>query len=541
MGFRDEKKQTLPRDEEETRSALNSAPLSEREKRSPSVATFPLYGPVDALDNPPPFELSLAGHETAPWHAYGDVAKWEPEFRALASALDRGRALGEWNLAFAHLRAGARRALACCRAEQYAHFAELLEQLAADEPNPMVTLTRAEPHSSDAPGVGGVSSDDTRALRLSTLREKLATSETDHAARILRVTFGRRAVAEKQLRSGLRDRKLLSEASSNANDDELNEDEEASLRGFPHGESDMADPPTLAEMLAATRVLRGIWVHAPASCAAAGAAGAAGALTRALEPAGAPPPPPRDSPSDLLQRALEQWRLDQGLEADDEKRSGRGSRPSDDIADTAFVSSSSPPPLKVAFPEGKGEDGSTNASLVSIGWDVEDPELSFGQPSLDVVRCEILEALLSLMARDERSQSAFVKRGGVFVVAGYLVPWLALESDEAPGELVQRCIVFLGVLIRHVLPTTGTDADAESGQGLAARAEATLEATIGAETTAEILEAAAHLHDVGDEGENENENENDADASGDDASESASPYGVSPRRPSSREAARFRV
>ncbi|MGB1604156.1 MAG: hypothetical protein ACPIOQ_66100, partial [Promethearchaeia archaeon] len=48
-----------------------------------------------------------------------------------------------------------------------------------------------------------------------------------------------------------------------------------------------------------------------------------------------------DSPSDLLQRALEQWRLDQGLEADDEKRSGRGSRPSDDIADTAFVSPAS--------------------------------------------------------------------------------------------------------------------------------------------------------------------------------------------------------
>jgi hypothetical protein len=143
---------------------------------------------------------------------------------------------------------------------------------------------------------------------------------------------------------------------------------------------------------------------------------------------------------------------------------------------------------------------------VSIGWDVEDPEAVFGQPSLDVVRCEILEALLSLMARDEPSQSAFVKRGGVRVVAGYLVPWLAEERDEAPGELVQRCIVFLGVLIRHVLPTTGTDADAESGQGLAARAEATLEATIGAETTAEILEAAAHLHDVGDEGENENEN-----------------------------------
>ena len=524
MAFRDEKKETLG-DEEKTRSAFD-APLSEREKRGREARSNELFGP-SAADNPPPFEPALVGHGAAPWHAYGDVAAWEPEFRALASALDRGRALGEWNLAFAHLRAGARRALACCRAEQYAHFAELLEQLAADEPNPSLTLTRAEPNPtpSDAPGVGGVPTDEMRALRLSTLREKLATSETDHAARILRVTFGRRAVAEKQLRSGLRDRERL-EASSNANDDDSNEDDETSLTER-HGESDMADPPTLAEMLAATRVLRGFWVHAPASCAAAGAAGAADALTRALEPAGAPPPPPRDSPSDLLQRALEQWRLDRG-EADD-SRSG-ATRPSSSAEDTERVSSSSPRPLKVAFPEGKGEDGS-HSSVVSIGWDVEDVEQEFGQPSLDVVRCEILEALLSLMARDEPSRRAFVKREGVRVVAGYLVPWLAEERDEAPGELVQRCIVFLGVLIRHVLPTT----QGHDGQSLAARAEATLEATIGAETAAEILEAAAHLHDVGDEGENEN----DADASGDDASESASPYGVSPRRPSSREAARL--
>ena len=266
MAFRDEKKETLG-DEEKTRSAFD-APLSEREKRGREARSNELLGP-SAADNPPPFEPALAGHGAAPWHAYGDVAAWEPEFRALASALDRGRALGEWNLAFAHLRAGARRALACCRAEQYAHFAELLEQLAADEPNPSPTLTQAEPNPtpSDAPGVGGVPSDETRALRLSTLREKLETSETDHAARILRVTFGRRAVAEKQLRNGLRDRERL-EASSNANDDDSNEDDEASLTER-HGESDMADPPTLAEMLAATRVLRGFWVHAPASCAAA--------------------------------------------------------------------------------------------------------------------------------------------------------------------------------------------------------------------------------------------------------------------------------
>ena len=199
-----------------------------------------------AADNPPPFKPALAGVSEAPWHAYGDVAAWEPEFRALASALDRGRALGEWNLAFAHLRAGARRALARCRAEQYARFAELLEGLAADE-------TRRDE-------TGDETGDETRALRLSTLREKLATTETDHAARILRVTFGRRAVAEKQLL-----RRGDARSGSDLENDE-NDENDASLLA---GESDMADPPTLAEMLAATRVLRGCWVHAPASCAAA--------------------------------------------------------------------------------------------------------------------------------------------------------------------------------------------------------------------------------------------------------------------------------
>ena len=155
----------------------------------------------------------------------------------------------------------ARRALARCRAEQYARFAELLERLAADE-------TRRDE-------TGDETGDETRALRLSTLREKLATTETDHAARILRVTFGRRAVAEKQLL-----RRSDARSGSDLENDE-NDENDASLLA---GESDMADPPTLAEMLAATRVLRGCWVHAPASCAAAGAAGAAGADSRARAP-----------------------------------------------------------------------------------------------------------------------------------------------------------------------------------------------------------------------------------------------------------------
>ena len=479
-----------------------------RERKTSSAGT-------SAADEPPPFAPPALDTAQAPWHAYGDVAAWEPEFRALASALDRGRALGEWNLAFAHLRAGARRALARCRAEQYARFAALLERLA--EPEPSRDDTSRDTSRRDVQ----ISS---RALRLSTLREKLETTETDHAARILRVTFGRRAVAEKQLRRrrdgtrGEESARRGADAGGDAFLDE-NEDDDASLLA---GESDMADPPTRAEMLAATRVLRGCWVHAPASCAAAGAAGAADALTRALEPVGAPPPPPRDSPSDLLQRALEQWHLDRES-LDESKRNADGLSASDRHA----------PPLKVAFPEGRDSlDGDVAHAAVSIGWDVADPETAFGQPSPDSVRCEILEALLSLMARDGASCAAFVARGGVRVAAGYLLPWLAEDKDEAPGELVQRCIVFLGVLIRHVLPAH-RDAGGPGGPGLAARAEATLEATIGAETTAEILEAAEDLHDIfaheGDEGELWSEN-------GDAGSEyGGSPYGVSPRRPASRE------
>ena len=153
----------------------------------------------------------------------------------------RSTAGASWagNLAFAHLRAGARRALARCRAEQYARFAELLEGLAADE-------TRRDE-------TGDETGDETRALRLSTLREKLATTETDHAARILRVTFGRRAVAEKQLL-----RRSDARSGSDLENDENAENAASQLAG----ETATADPPTWAEMLAPTRVLRGCWVHA---------------------------------------------------------------------------------------------------------------------------------------------------------------------------------------------------------------------------------------------------------------------------------------
>lgn len=83
----------------------------------------------ERVDNPPPFRPKLGGRCRAPWHGGGDVHTWEPEFQALAAALDRNRAAGEWGLAFRHLRAAARRNLAFCRAEQYNDFLDVLDDL----------------------------------------------------------------------------------------------------------------------------------------------------------------------------------------------------------------------------------------------------------------------------------------------------------------------------------------------------------------------------------------------------------------------------
>jgi hypothetical protein len=53
----------------------------------------------ERVDTPPPFRPKLGGRGRAPWHGGNDVHTWEPEFRALAAALDRNRAAGEWGLA----------------------------------------------------------------------------------------------------------------------------------------------------------------------------------------------------------------------------------------------------------------------------------------------------------------------------------------------------------------------------------------------------------------------------------------------------------
>ena len=179
---------------------------------SSGASSLPRLRPIppdEQVDNPPPFKAKLGGYSKPPWHDDSDpVSGWEPEFRALAAALDRGRALGEWGLAFAHLRAGARRTLAFLRAEQYADFAAVLEDLSKPD------WTRDELD-----------------LLVSTFRERARTTDSDHAGRILDVTFRSVAAAEKQ-----RHPRWPSDAAH-----------------------ELLDPPTRAETLWAARCLRGMW------------------------------------------------------------------------------------------------------------------------------------------------------------------------------------------------------------------------------------------------------------------------------------------
>jgi hypothetical protein len=317
---------------------------------------------AEAVDNPPPFTPKLGGWHRAPWHKFGDVSEWPPEFKALSTKLDRRRALGEWSLAFAHLKAGTRRNLALCRAEQYNDFASLLEGLVGG----------GVEDSSQVSGYEKLT-EDTRSLCLSTLREKLASVEAHHVPRILDVTFRRLPVAQKQRRAA------VSDSSGLVSFEETD--------GSKQTQSELMDPPTPAETLAATKVLRGLWVLAPQSCAAAANAGAAETLTLALEQGGFSPHPPDGTPSGKIQSALTQWRVEHGNGSREGslKRNGVARHASSFASENPFDTTSDNPPLKIAFPEGKGVNGEVPA-VVSIGWDVRDPEKTFAQPSLDAVR-----------------------------------------------------------------------------------------------------------------------------------------------------------
>ena len=285
----------------------------------------------------------------------------------------------------------------------------------------------------------------------------------------------------------------------------------------------MADPPTAAEMLAATRVLRGCWVHAPASCAAAGAAGAADALTRALEFAGAPPPPPRDSPSDLLQRALEQWHLDRESLDDDSKRNADGLSASDRHA----------PPLKVAFPGGArftGRRRRPRGGVHRVGRgrsrDRVRPAVAGFGAMRDFGSAVVPHGARRRVLRRVRGAGGRARRGGVPAP-------VARRGQRRGAGRAGAAVHRLPGRAHPARPAGAPRRGPPGGPGLAARAEATLEATIGAETTAEILEAAEDLHDIfaheGDEGELWSEN---GDAG---LGVRRLAVRVSPRRPASRE------
>lgn len=395
-------------------------------------------GDVEEIDNPPPVSIRPRGHLSAPWHGGDDdpVSGWEPSLQALAAALDRTHCNEQWKLAFAHLRAAPRRNLAFVRASCYSKFVEVLDDLTD------VELFEQEE----------------RDLLVDVFRQRMAAHETDHVPMILDVTFRSKPVADKQ-----RNREAGKE-------------------------SELMDPPTRAEMFQALRLLRGLWLHSPRSCEAAGKAGAVEALLHSFIKG--VPDPTEDTVAWQMARALEDWKrqveqaeIDGTLE--DIKKKAKEKKPG--------------PPFRISCPGGFDEHGRPVGNELLFEFDFDDPEVEYGQPDEDEVRLETLEALLALLSGpDQECRRQFMKLGGVASVAEFLVPWLSENGGEdEPSELVQRCIVFVGVLIRHALPGDGdkTDRDdKDEGKQMAEQAEATLREIIGPDATEEILAAAEELY-----------------------------------------------
>lgn len=393
---------------------------------------------AEEVDNPPPVSISMQGHLSRPWHGDEDpVSGWEPSFQALAAALDRSHGNDQWKLAFAHLRAAPRRNLAFVRASDYSRFVEVLDDLTD------VELFEQEE----------------RDLLVDVFRQRMAAHETDHVPMILDVTFRSKPVADKQRNK-----------------------EDAGK------ESELMDPPTRAETFQALRLLRGLWLHSPRSCEAAGKAGAVEALLNSFIKG--VPDPTEGTVAWKMARALEDWKR----QVEEAERDGT----LEEIKKNAKEKKPGPP-FRISCPGGFDEDGKPLGEVMTFAMDVDDPEAEYGQPDEDEVRLETLEALLALLSGpDQECRRQFMKLDGVASVADFLVPWLSENGGEdEPSELVQRCIVFVGVLIRHALPGGGdkTDGDdKDEGIRMAEQAEATLHEIIGPDATEEILDAAEELY-----------------------------------------------
>jgi len=428
--------------------------------------------PPEEVDNPPPYKPKLGGHGVRPWHQTTEeepesVDEWEPGFRALVHALDRTLDAEQWGLAFAQLRAAARRNLSFVRANEYNDFLDVLDDLS----------------SGYAAGIR-TKADHERLVDI--FREMIATTDADHVRNVLDVTFRARAIAEKQ--------KNRQDPVKYANDE-------------------LADPPTRAETLAALRLLRGIWIWAPRSKNDAGEHGAVEALLRCLVD-GVPDPDPGTT-AGAIARELKRWNDTGGWagnggdgkkeEDDDDEEEEEADGDGDGEASEKTKKKKKKkkkkkrePPFMIRYPDGPPKDGETPKNM-QVGWTCADPNAEFGQPSQEEIQCEALEALLALLADGETRQRDFVARGGLRVVAERLVPWLAVEGgEEEPTELVQRCIVFLGVLVQHVLPGRRSRKDGapnDAGAALAREAVRTLERVIGVDAAEEILTAAEELSD----------------------------------------------
>jgi hypothetical protein len=290
------------------------------------------------------------------------------------------------------LRAAPRRNLAFVRASDYSRFVEVLDDLTD------VELFEQEE----------------RDLLVDVFRQRMAAHETDHVPMILDVTFRSKPVADKQRNK-----------------------EDAGK------ESELMDPPTRAETFQALRLLRGLWLHSPRSCEAAGKAGAVEALLNSFIKG--VPDPTEGTVAWKMARALEDWKR----QVEEAERDGT----LEEIKKNAKEKKPGPP-FRISCPGGFDEDGKPLGEVMTFAMDVDDPEVEYGQPDEDEVRLETLEALLALLSGpDQECRRQFMKLDGVASVADFLVPWLSENGGEdEPSELVQRCIVFVGVLIRHALP-----------------------------------------------------------------------------------------
>ena len=127
-------------------------------------------------------------------------------------------------------------------------------------------------------------------------------------------------------------------------------------------------------MFQALRLLRGLWLHSPRSCEAAGKAGAVEALLQSFIKG--IPDPTENTVAWQMARALEDWKrqveqaeIDGTLE--DMKKKAKEKKPG--------------PPFRISCPGGFDEHGRPVGNELLFEFDFDDPEVEYGQPDEDEV------------------------------------------------------------------------------------------------------------------------------------------------------------